>query len=161
MADFVLYRLTNQINFYHHLAWHSVKSSKDTSSKYSPFRGVVLYLIVMSPGPICYPEFPPRLSISIISINFFKYAKINFIPLALALNVLQYLHDIFYKNAMRFKRRLERIKKKLSNFQFYLLTHTSTITMTTSNKRTAETPPAIGPASREEVSASVRHSVVR
>ena len=87
-------------------------------------------------------------------------------PLALALNVLQYLHDIFYKIAMRFKRSLERIKKKrinkkLSNFQFYLLTHTSTITMTTSNKRTAETPPANRPASSEEVSASIRHSVVR
>jgi hypothetical protein len=67
---------------------------------------------------------------------------------------------------MRFKRSLERIKKKrinkkLSNFQFYLLTHTSTITMTTNNKRTAETPPAIGPASSEDVSASVRHSVVK
>jgi hypothetical protein len=62
---------------------------------------------------------------------------------------------------MRFKRSLERIKKKFSNFQFYLLTHTSTITMPTSNKRIAETPPAIGPASSEDVSASVRHSVVK
>jgi hypothetical protein len=43
----------------------------------------------------------------------------------------------------------------------YLLTHTSTITMTTSKKRTAETPPAIVPASSEDVSASVRHSVVK
>jgi len=118
MADFGLYRSTNQINFYQHWVWHSVKSCKDTSSKYSPFRGVVLYLIVMSPGPICYPEFPPRLSISISSINFFKYANIHFIPLALALNVLQSLHDILYKHAMRFKRSLERIKKHFSNFQF-------------------------------------------
>lgn len=31
--------------------------------------------------------------------------------------------------------------------------------MTTSNKRLAETPPAIEPASDEDVSASVRHSV--
>ena len=113
----------------------------------------------MSPGPICYPNFLPRLSISIISINFFKYAKINCIPLALALNVLQSLHDIFYKNAMRFKRSLERIKKKFSNFQFYLLTHTSRITMPTSNKRTAETPPTIGPASSDDVTTSVRSSV--
>jgi hypothetical protein len=113
----------------------------------------------MSPGSICYPEFPPRLSISIISINFFKYAKINFMPLALALNVLQYLHDMFYKNAMRFKRSLERIKKKISNFQFYLLTHTSRITVPTSNKRTTETPPTIGPASSDDVTTSVRSSV--
>jgi hypothetical protein len=118
MADFVLYWSTNQINFFQHWAWHSVKSSKETSSKYSPFRGVVLYLIVMSLGPICNPEFPPRLSISIISINFFKYAKINFIPLPLALNVLQSLHDIFYKNAMRFKKSLERIRKKSQIFNF-------------------------------------------
>jgi len=41
---------------------------------------------------------------------------------------------------------------------FYLLTHTSTITMTTSDKRTADTPPVIGPVSSEDVSASVRHS---
>ena len=33
--------------------------------------------------------------------------------------------------------------------------------MTTNNKRTAETPPAIGPASSEDVSASVRHSVAK
>jgi hypothetical protein len=31
--------------------------------------------------------------------------------------------------------------------------------MTTSNKRTAETPPAIGPASSEDIGASVRSSV--
>lgn len=74
----------------------------------------------MSTGPICYPEFPPRLSISIISINFFKYANINVIPLPLALIVLQSLHDILYKNAMRFKRSLERIRKnsKIFNFTF-------------------------------------------
>ena len=52
----------------------------------------------MSPGHICYPEFLPRLSISIISIHFSKNANINVIPPALALNVLQSLHDIFDKN---------------------------------------------------------------
>ena len=51
------------------------------------------------------------------------------------------------------------MKTKFSNFQFYLLTNTSTITMTTSNNRPAETPPAIGPVSDEDASASVRHSV--
>ena len=58
----------------------------------------MLYLIGMSPGPMCYPEFLPRLSISIISIHFSKNANINVIPPALALNVLQSLHGIIYKN---------------------------------------------------------------
>jgi hypothetical protein len=60
-------------------------------------------------------------------------------------------------NAMRFKRSLERMNKKFLNFQFYLLTHTST--MASSNKSIVVTPPAIRPASSEDIRASVRHSV--
>ena len=49
------------------------------------------------------------------------------------------------------------MNKKFLNFQFYLLTHTST--MASSNKSIVVTPPAIRPASSEDIGASVRHSV--
>jgi hypothetical protein len=60
-------------------------------------------------------------------------------------------------NGMRFKRSLERMNKKFLNFQFYLLTHKST--MATSNKNIVIAPPPIRPASSEDSGASETHSI--